>query len=228
MNEAHLMMNDKDDEGKIEEMGSGLGCDWAELNKECLIDIFTRLSLENRWIGPMLVCKPWMDACDDPSLNSVFDLETWFESNRRSNIWYSFDFEQKVDSFLRCVVDRSQGGLKEIRVRHCSDLSVSYAAERCPNLEVIWIRSCLSVTDASIAKIAANCPKLRELDISNSIEISQKALKMVERSCKNVKILMEPPDNVRLSQEEANNYGLSVRSITSRDLLEHIRQMNIN
>ncbi|KAL0758607.1 hypothetical protein Bca101_074757 [Brassica carinata] len=76
-------------------------------------------------------------------------------------------------------------------------------ASSCPKLEVIWIKNCLDVTDVSMAKIASNCLKLRELDISNSIEISKKALKMVEGSCKNVKIIMEPPSNVRLSQEEA-------------------------
>lgn len=70
-------MNDKS-EGKKEVIGSGLGRDWSELNREYLIDILSRLSLEERWSGPMLVCKPWMYACDDPSLNSVFDLYTWF------------------------------------------------------------------------------------------------------------------------------------------------------
>uniref|UniRef100_A0A0D3D2V7 F-box domain-containing protein n=1 Tax=Brassica oleracea var. oleracea TaxID=109376 RepID=A0A0D3D2V7_BRAOL len=89
-------MNDKS-EGKKEVIGSGLGRDWSELNREYLIDILSRLSLEERWSGPMLVCKPWMYACDDPSLNSVFDLYTWFEGSRISNLWYSYEFEQKVD-----------------------------------------------------------------------------------------------------------------------------------
>ena len=129
MNEAIIRMNDNN-EGNKEAIGSGLLRDWSELNKECLIDIVSRLSMEERWRGPMLVCKPWMYACDDPSLNSVFDLDTWFEGSRISNLWFSYEFEQKVDSFLRCVVDRSQGGLKEIRVRHCSDQSLLYAAER--------------------------------------------------------------------------------------------------
>ncbi|KAF2534307.1 hypothetical protein F2Q70_00029228 [Brassica cretica] len=90
-------MNDKS-EGKKEVIGSGLGRDWSELNREYLIDILSRLSLEERWSGPMLVCKPWMYACDDPSLNSVFDLYTWFERSRISNLWYSYGFEQKVDN----------------------------------------------------------------------------------------------------------------------------------
>ncbi|CAF2156974.1 BnaA07g01580D [Brassica napus] len=253
MNEAKIRMND-DNEGNKEAIGSGLLRDWSELNKECLIDIVSRLSMEERWRGPMLVCKPWMYACDDPSLNSVFDLDTWFEGSRISNLWFSYEFEQKVDSFLRCVVDRSQGRLKEIRVRHCSDQSLLYAAERCPSLEVLclksclsvtdasiskiaascpnlnvlWIQSCLNVTDASMAKIASSCPKLRELDISHSIEISQKALKMIERSCENVKIIVEPPSNVKLSRDEASKFGLSVRSITRRELLEHIRNINTN
>uniref|UniRef100_A0A1J3EUA6 Putative F-box/LRR-repeat protein 19 n=1 Tax=Noccaea caerulescens TaxID=107243 RepID=A0A1J3EUA6_NOCCA len=77
-------MNNDNDEGKVE-IGSGQGRDWSELKQECLIDILSRLSMEDRWTGPMLVCKPWMNACDDPWLNSVFDLETWFESSRSSS-----------------------------------------------------------------------------------------------------------------------------------------------
>ncbi|KAH0917084.1 hypothetical protein HID58_024744 [Brassica napus] len=224
MNEAIIRMNDNN-EGNKEAIGSGLLRDWSELNKECLIDIVSRLSMEERWRGPMLVCKPWMYACDDPSLNSVFDLDTWFEGSRISNLWFSYEFEQKVDSFLRCP------SLEVLCLKSClsvTDASISKIAVSCPNLDVLWIQSCLNVTDASMAKIASSCPKLRELDISHSIEISQKALKMIERSCENVKIIVEPPSNVRLSRDEASKFGLSVRSITRRELLEHIRNINTN
>ncbi|CAH8287072.1 unnamed protein product, partial [Eruca vesicaria subsp. sativa] len=118
------------------------------------------------WLGPMLVCKTWMHACQDPLLNSVFDLETQFSSIPESISWWSPEFEEKVDSILRSVVDWSEGGLKEIQVRHCSDRSISYVAERCPNLEILCIKSCPNVTDASIMMIASNCPKLKNLDIS--------------------------------------------------------------
>lgn len=126
------------DDGERLEMGSGLVPEWTELTRECLLDVFSRLSPEQRWIGPMLVCKTWMNTCHDPSLNTIFDLETRFLSFPESINWWNPEFEDKVDTILRSVVDRSEGGLTEIRVRHCTDRSLSYAAER-----YISLRLCL-------------------------------------------------------------------------------------
>ncbi|KAJ0251756.1 putative F-box/LRR-repeat protein 19 [Hirschfeldia incana] len=170
-------------------MAPKLGPNWAEMTRECLLDIFSRLSQEERWMGPMLVCKTWMNTCHEPSLNTIFDLETRFQSYPESINWWTLEFEDKVDAFLRSVVDWSEGGLTEIRVRHCSDRSLSYVAERCPKLEVLWIKSCPHVTGESMAKIATNCPNLRELDVSYSYCISHESLSMLGRHCPNLVIL---------------------------------------
>ncbi|XP_048620321.1 putative F-box/LRR-repeat protein 19 [Brassica napus] len=146
-------------------MGSRLHHDWSELAPECLLDIFSRLSMGQRWNGPMLVCKTWMNLCQDPSFNTVLDLEAEFLSSPESFYWWSPEFEEKVDSTIRSAVDQSQGSLTEVRVRHCTDKSLSYVAERCPNLEILWVKYCPKVTDVSMRKIALNCPKLKELDI---------------------------------------------------------------
>lgn len=104
--------------------------DWTKLNLDCLVDIFSRLSIEQRCVAPMLVCKTWMNVCKDPLLNSVFDLEGWFlSSTETSNRWTS-KFSEKVDSILMSVAEWSEGSLKEIRVRHCTDQSLLYVADR--------------------------------------------------------------------------------------------------
>ncbi|KAF3597545.1 hypothetical protein DY000_02027653 [Brassica cretica] len=156
-------------------MGSRLHHDWSELAPECLLDIFSRLSMGQRWNGPMLVCKTWMNLCQDPSFNTVLDLEAEFLSSPESFYWWSPEFEEKVDSTIRSAVDQSQGSLTEVRVRHCTDKSLSYVAERCPNLEVLWVKYCPKVTDVSVRKISLNCPKLKELDIlkRNSMQPSE-------------------------------------------------------
>ncbi|KAG2243839.1 hypothetical protein Bca4012_015447 [Brassica carinata] len=170
------------------------GPDWTELTQECLLDIFSRLSLEERWTGPMFVCKTWMNGCQDPSLNSVFDLESKFQSLPGSVSCWS----DKIDSVLRSVVDWSQGGLKEVRVRHCTDRAISHIAKRCPNLEVLSVKYCPKVTDDSMLKIALMCPKLKELDISFSYKISCVCVDMVGKSCKNIQTfkrnLMDPAE----------------------------------
>ena len=118
---------------KEEEEGEGSGCtepgsDWADLTRECLTNILTRLTLEQRWLGPMLVCKSWLQVCTDSSLHSTFDVEPHFGTD--SPRWWTPDFERKIDSMLRSVVFWSDHSLTAIRTRHCSDLALSFAAER--------------------------------------------------------------------------------------------------
>ncbi|KAJ4709571.1 F-box family protein [Melia azedarach] len=168
---------------------SGPRSNWAELTHECLINILSRLTLPQRWMGPMFVCKSWFSASKDPILHSVFDLETYFESLAESPRWWTPDFERRIDSMLRSVVEWSEGSLTVIRARHCSDRSLNFAAERCPNLEVISIRSCANVTDASMCRIAFRSSKIRELDISYCYEISHESLEAIGRNCPNLKVL---------------------------------------
>lgn len=121
----------REEEADESELYSG----WADLTHECLLNILTRLTVEDRWRGIMLVCKSWLQASKDPSLHSVFDLESSFESSfeshpRESFRWWTPQFERKIDNMLRSVVNWSDGGLTKIRVRHCSDRSLSLVAQR--------------------------------------------------------------------------------------------------
>ncbi|GKA13676.1 F-box protein SKIP1 [Tanacetum coccineum] len=153
----------------------------------------------------MFVCKSWLHATKGPELYTVFDLESYFieESDRfqisepkrwwirssESKSWWTHEFEIKIDNMIRDVVELSNGGLKEIRVRHCSDHSLSLIAQRCPNLEVLSIKSSPNVTDEFMAKVASGCPKLKEVDISYCYGISQTSLVTLGRNCSNILIL---------------------------------------
>ncbi|KAH7569238.1 hypothetical protein JRO89_XS06G0128300 [Xanthoceras sorbifolium] len=168
---------------------AGPSGNWAELTHVCLINILSRLTLEERWTGPMFACRSWFSACKDPVLHSVFDLETRFDLLAESPRWWTPEFERGIDSMLRSVADWSDGSLAEIKTRHCSDRSLSFAAERCPNLLVLSIRSCPNVTDDSMCRVAFRCSKLRELDISYCYEISHESLMVIGRNCPNLKVL---------------------------------------
>lgn len=110
---------------------SELTSDWSELTHECLLNILTRLTFEDRWRRTMLVCKSWFQASTDSSLHSVLDLESSFKSRpSESSSWWIPEFERKIDNIIRSVVDWSDGGLVEIKVRHCSDRAISLIAQR--------------------------------------------------------------------------------------------------
>ncbi|KAK9130345.1 hypothetical protein Sjap_010832 [Stephania japonica] len=206
--------------------------DWAELTQECLVNVLTRLPIEERWRGPMLVCKAWLAASKDPSLFAVFDLEPHFESAPESTHWWSPEFERKVDSMVRSVVDWGGPSVREIRVRHCSDRSLALVAERvwidsnqalldqilalvakrCPNLQALSIKSCPNVTDSMIGKIALGCPMISELDISYCYEVSHASLELAGRNCPHLKILkrnlmnwLDPSQHIGIVPDEYLN-----------------------
>ncbi|KAI3832721.1 hypothetical protein MKW98_002267 [Papaver atlanticum] len=140
---------------------------WAELTYECLTNILSRLSLEERWTDPY------------PCFFSVVDLESVFYSKTESSLCWSPKFERKIDSLLISVVNWSGGiNIKEIRIMHCFDQSLYFVAQRCPYLQVLSIKCSPNVTNASIGKIASHCPMLTELDI-----------KLIGSNCPNLKIL---------------------------------------
>ncbi|KAK4768818.1 hypothetical protein SAY86_026968 [Trapa natans] len=165
------------------------GPEWAELTHECLVNIFSRLSTAHIWTGPLLVCKSWRRASTDPSLHSVFDLESFFRSGTELPRWWLPEFEKKIDSMLISVINWIGGSLTEIRTRHCSDRSIILASERCPNLVVLLAKSCPSFTDKSLSRVAFRCPNLQELDVSYCYEISHESLALIGRNCPNLRTL---------------------------------------
>uniref|UniRef100_A0A7C9B118 F-box domain-containing protein n=1 Tax=Opuntia streptacantha TaxID=393608 RepID=A0A7C9B118_OPUST len=163
--------------------------DWAELTQECLVNILSRLPLEDRWKGTMFVCKPWMQACRDPSLNTILDLEPYFDSTTESTRWWSPEFERRIDAILRSFAAWSDGSLTEIRVRHCSDQALVFAAQRCPKLQVLSIKSSQSVSDRGMTAVAESCPMLKELDVSFCHEVSHESLALIGKNCPDLKVL---------------------------------------
>ncbi|TYH69483.1 hypothetical protein ES332_D05G059200v1 [Gossypium tomentosum] len=177
--------------------------DWAELTHECLLNILSRLTFEHRWSGPMLVCKPWFNAGKDPSLNSVFDLETRFDSSSESTRWWTPEFERRIDSMLRSVITWSNCNLTQILTRHCSDLSLNFAAQRnCPNLKILkrnlmnwldpsqhvgivpdeYLNACPQDEDTEAAVFAKFMPQLEHLEIRFS-KLSAKGLGSICEGC---------------------------------------------
>lgn len=100
--------------------------------------------------------------------------------------------------------------------KFCSDLSNNvYFPQlhlRCPNLQVLSIRSSQNVTDQSIAKIASGCPKLKEVDISYCYEISHESIALLGQKCPDLRMLkrnlmnwLDPSQHTGIVPEEYLN-----------------------
>ncbi|KAL6842221.1 hypothetical protein ACP4OV_027869 [Aristida adscensionis] len=188
------------------------GRDWSELTAVCLAEAFSRLALEDLWPGAMACCRSWRDAARSrPGLFAALDLEPGFgdSAGAEAAAWWTPAFQRRVDAMLRSAAALAAGELREVRVRHCSDDALAFAAERSQKLTILSIKTSPSVTDRSMFIVAASCPMLTELDISNCYEVSYKSLEVIGQSCQNLRILkrnifnwVDPSEHVGIVPED--------------------------
>ena len=165
--------------------------DWADLTPVCLAEAFSRLGPEDLWRGAMACCRSWRAAARSrPALFAALDLEPAFEAvGADAAEWWTPAFQRRVDAMLRSAASLAAGELREVRVRHCSDDALAFAAKSSPQLSILSIQSCPGVTDRSMLTVASCCPMLTELDISYCYEVSYKSLEVIGQSCPNLVVL---------------------------------------
>ncbi|KAG8046882.1 hypothetical protein GUJ93_ZPchr0008g11809 [Zizania palustris] len=106
--------------------------DWSDMTPLCLAEAFSRLRLEDLWRGAMVCCRSWRDAARSrPALFVALNLEPTFAAVRADAAdWWTPAFQRRVDAMLRSSASLAEGELQEVRVRHCSDDALTFAAER--------------------------------------------------------------------------------------------------
>ncbi|XP_059802853.1 F-box and leucine-rich protein 22 [Hypanus sabinus] len=168
----------------------------TDLNRECLLHIFSFLDKENR--------KRMSSACQE--LRQVFyDPALW------SLLSFSSPSELTKDNFLLSPALRSlsicwhssrvkvcniedwakSSFQRDICSRHCT-LVNSFLAEvsnRCPNLLSLTLSGCGHLTDGCITQILEKCPKLNTLKLENCARLTDKTLEAVATYGSNVKTL---------------------------------------
>ncbi|KAI3957381.1 hypothetical protein MKW98_003102 [Papaver atlanticum] len=170
---------------------------WEELTYECLTNILSRLSLEERWTGPI----SWIRRCF-----SVVDLEYVFYSKTESSLWWSPEFERKIDSLcpnlqvlsIKCSPNVTNASIQKI----ISHESLELIGSNCPNLKILkinllnscqhvgivpneYLNACTqdgNIEAAAIGKFMSNLEHLElrfyKLTVHGLVEISEGCVKL--------------------------------------------------
>jgi hypothetical protein len=120
-----------DDAGAVPAASAEESREWSELTPVCLAEAFSRLALEDLWRRAMACCRSWRDAARSrPGLFAVLDLEPGFDTvvGGDAATWWTPAFQRRVDAMLRAASELATGELREVRVRHCSDDALVFAA----------------------------------------------------------------------------------------------------
>lgn len=87
-------------------------------------------------------------AASRPALFAALDLEPAFASvGADAAEWWKPAFQRRVDAMLRSASSLAAGELREVRVRHCSDDALAFAAERYKRVKFYMFSSFFSGSD---------------------------------------------------------------------------------
>lgn len=166
----------------------GVRDDPTRLGTTLLAEIFKRLPFEERITTVPLVCTTWREASYDPTCWRYVDMNGWFKKRVEEDFMWEFvsDCEDEMEFYIRKVVDRSCGQLKELQTMHCSDSAIGYLAEKALDLRVLSVQDSPYATDQAFVKLAENCKKLEKLDLSDCYNVGKQTLEAFGRHCKSL------------------------------------------
>ncbi|KAJ6827841.1 F-box/LRR-repeat protein-like [Iris pallida] len=165
---------------------------WGDMEADCLVSIFQRLSLEDLTLSIPLVCKSWHRASHDPlcwrSLDfRKLDFLPWSKFGERAKKTYPrspFSFS----SFMRFAIHRSSGAAVELRFPLFLQVSIkdlAYASKECPRLKIVVLCSLKLEDEVHLPKLVGKWKELELLEmVSNPSSFSELAGE-IRLNCKN-------------------------------------------
>ncbi|KAJ6846980.1 F-box/LRR-repeat protein-like [Iris pallida] len=148
---------------------------WEEMERDCLVCIFEKLSLEDLTLGVAFVCKSWCGASLDPLCWRVLDFQRldfmpWRRFAKRVAARYPLS-PFSFSAFLRFAVRRSRGLAVELRFPLFLQVSVEdlvYASNECPRLKILVLRSLRLEDQASLPKLVGKWKELEHLEMASN------------------------------------------------------------
>ncbi|XP_065882119.1 F-box protein SKIP19-like [Euphorbia lathyris] len=174
---------------------------WLDLPKDVSVSIFLRLGAIDILTSVQRVCSTWRTICKDPSMWREIDM------NYYGDDW---DRERSLVELCRHAVDRSCGGLINIKLEYFGDDDLlQYIADRSPRLKVLRLISCYNITDEGLCEAVAKLALLEELEISYC-NLSKKSLDAAGNDCPLLKSLKLNVQGFKLPHIECNAEALAI------------------
>ncbi|RWW14279.1 hypothetical protein BHE74_00013256, partial [Ensete ventricosum] len=146
---------------------------WEEMEEDCLVNIFRRLSLVDLTVAAPLVCRSWRKASLDPLCWSVLDFRgmdfmPWSDLCKSLAAWLSVR-RPSFTGLLKLAAARSKGAARELRFPlepHLPELVGKWK-----ELERLEMESKPSSFLELVKQISLTCKRFSGLAMSGSIKI---------------------------------------------------------
>ncbi|KAG1348021.1 F-box/LRR-repeat protein [Cocos nucifera] len=146
---------------------------WEDLAMDCLVNVFSRLNLEDLTLGVPFVCKSWHKASLDPQCWKILnfralDLMPWGNFSKRFAQEYrikSFSFS----SFMKLATARSRRSAIDLSLPSTAFIAslpdLIYASNECPRVKLLALPDILQPYEKHIPEILGRWKELEFLDM---------------------------------------------------------------
>ncbi|URE00519.1 F-box LRR-repeat protein [Musa troglodytarum] len=163
---------------------------WEEMEEDCLVNIFRRLSLVDLTVAAPLVCRSWRKASRDPLCWSVLDFRG-MDFMPWSDLCKSLVARLSVrrpsfTGLLKLTAARSKGAARELRFPRVFGASLRdlvYASDACPRLKVVVLPNLRSAEEPHIPEIVGKWKELERLEMESKPSSFSELVKQISLNC---------------------------------------------
>lgn len=152
--------------------------DWAELPRDVLLAVLSRLDHIEILMGPDMVCSPWRRAAMD-------EPELWRRIDMRFH--YADDFyltSRKFHQMVRAAMRRSAGRCEAFwGGAYVAETNLSLVGDAAPSLKSLRLIECRDMVDLAFKPVITMFPMLEELELSNCMHRFPITLEVIGDAC---------------------------------------------
>ncbi|XP_037427952.1 putative F-box/LRR-repeat protein 23 [Triticum dicoccoides] len=152
--------------------------DWAELPRDVLLAVLSRLDHIEILMGPDLVCSPWRRAATD-------EPELWRRIEMRFHYADGFYLNsRKLLQMVRAAMRRSAGRCEAFwGGSYVTERILSLVGNAAPSLKSLRLIECHDIVDLALKLVITKFPMLEELELSNCMHRFPETLEVVGDAC---------------------------------------------
>lgn len=152
--------------------------DWAELPRDVLLAVLSRLDHIEILMGPDMVCSPWRRAAtDEPVLWRRIDMRFHYADGFYLN-------PRKVLQMVRAALRRSAGRCEAFwGGSYVAERILSLVGDAAPSLNSLRLIECRDIVDLAFKPVITKFPMLEELELSNCLHNFSETLQVIGDAC---------------------------------------------
>ncbi|KAM3208825.1 hypothetical protein ACQJBY_063485 [Aegilops geniculata] len=152
--------------------------DWAELPRDVLLAVLSRLDHIEILMGPDMVCSPWRKAAtDEPELWRRIDMRFHYADGFYLN-------SRKLLQMVRAAMGRSAGRCEAFwGGSYVTERILSLVGNAAPSLKSLRLIECCDIVDLAFKLVITKFPMLEELEISNCMHRFPETLEVIGDAC---------------------------------------------